>query len=154
MFASFSDPGAQEKPYYSDYSPLRRSIHTVCTSYYMDLFITIIIFTNLLTMSMEYYNQPKVTMATPPVTCPGTTVTMTQRYRTATGRFCLCVLQYLEEILKYCNYVFTLVFVIEAILKLIAFGLRRFFKERYSHSHIPTVVELYNIEWSHSHINL
>lgn len=50
----------------------------------------------------------------------------------------LCVPQYLEEILKYCNYVFTLVFVIEAILKLIAFGLRRFFKERYSQSRMET----------------
>lgn len=50
----------------------------------------------------------------------------------------LCVLQYLEEILKYCNYVFTLVFVIEAILKLFAFGLRRFFKERYPQSRMET----------------
>lgn len=46
----------------------------------------------------------------------------------------LCVPQYFEEVLKYCNYVFTIIFVIEAILKLIAFGLRRFFKERYSGS--------------------
>ncbi|KAM7010209.1 voltage-dependent T-type calcium channel subunit alpha-1H-like [Tautogolabrus adspersus] len=97
---------AQEKPYYADYSPLRRSIHTVCTSSYMDLFITIIIFTNLLTMSMEHYNQP----------------------------------QYLEEILKYCNYVFTVVFVIEAILKLIAFGLRRFFKERWNQLDLAIVL--------------
>ncbi|KAG7237085.1 hypothetical protein INR49_032831 [Caranx melampygus] len=97
---------AQEKPYYADYSPLRRSIHTVCTSHYLDLFITIIIFTNLLTMSMEHYNQP----------------------------------QYLEEILKYCNYVFTLVFVIEAILKLIAFGLRRFFKERWNQLDLAIVL--------------
>uniref|UniRef100_A0A8D2ZLD0 Ion transport domain-containing protein n=1 Tax=Scophthalmus maximus TaxID=52904 RepID=A0A8D2ZLD0_SCOMX len=97
---------AQEKPYYSDYSPLRRSIHTVCTSHYMDLFITIIIFTNLLTMSMEHYNQP----------------------------------QYLNEILKYCNYVFTVVFVIEAILKLIAFGLRRFFKERWNQLDLAIVL--------------
>uniref|UniRef100_A0A7N8XZ01 Voltage-dependent T-type calcium channel subunit alpha-1G-like n=1 Tax=Mastacembelus armatus TaxID=205130 RepID=A0A7N8XZ01_9TELE len=97
---------AQEKPYYADYSPLRRSIHTVCTSQYLDLFITIIIFTNLLTMSMEHYNQP----------------------------------QYLEEILKYCNYVFTLVFVIEAILKLIAFGLRRFFKERWNQLDLAIVL--------------
>uniref|UniRef100_A0A3Q3Q260 Ion transport domain-containing protein n=1 Tax=Monopterus albus TaxID=43700 RepID=A0A3Q3Q260_MONAL len=98
--------GAQEKPYYADYSPLRRSIHTVCTSQYLDLFITIIIFTNLLTMSMEHYNQPK----------------------------------YLEEILKYCNYVFTVVFVIEAILKLIAFGLRRFFKERWNQLDLAIVL--------------
>ncbi|MED6281276.1 Voltage-dependent T-type calcium channel subunit alpha-1H, partial [Characodon lateralis] len=97
---------ALEKPYFSDYSPLRRSIHTVCTSHYLDLFITIIIFTNLLTMSMEHYNQP----------------------------------QYLEEILKYCNYVFTLVFVIEAILKLIAFGLRRFFKERWNQLDLAIVL--------------
>ncbi|KAM7394509.1 hypothetical protein PAMP_021307 [Pampus punctatissimus] len=97
---------AQEKPYYADYSPLRRSIHTVCTSHYLDLFITIIIFTNLLTMSMEHYNQP----------------------------------QYLVEILKYCNYVFTVVFVIEAILKLIAFGLRRFFKERWNQLDLAIVL--------------
>lgn len=50
--------------------------------------------------------------------------------RYSTVQYSVCVLQYLEEILKYCNYVFTLVFVIEAILKLIAFGLQRFFKER------------------------
>ncbi|XP_035038606.2 voltage-dependent T-type calcium channel subunit alpha-1I isoform X1 [Hippoglossus stenolepis] len=97
---------AQEKPYYSDYSPLRRSIHTVCTSHYLDLFITIIIFTNLITMSMEHYNQPK----------------------------------YFEEILKYCNYVFTVVFVIETILKLIAFGLRRFFKERWNQLDLAIVL--------------
>ncbi|XP_074485718.1 voltage-dependent T-type calcium channel subunit alpha-1H-like [Sebastes fasciatus] len=97
---------AQEKPYYADYSPLRRSIHTVCTSHYLDLFITIIIFTNLITMSMEHYNQP----------------------------------QYFEEILKYCNYVFTVVFVIESILKLIAFGLRRFFKERWNQLDLAIVL--------------
>ncbi|KAM6940369.1 voltage-dependent T-type calcium channel subunit alpha-1H-like [Xenentodon cancila] len=97
---------ALEKPYYADYSPLRRSIHTLCTSHYLDLFITVIIFTNLLTMSMEHYNQPR----------------------------------YLDEILKYCNYVFTLVFVIEAILKLIAFGLRRFFKERWNQLDLAIVL--------------
>ncbi|XP_061626565.1 voltage-dependent T-type calcium channel subunit alpha-1H-like isoform X2 [Phyllopteryx taeniolatus] len=97
---------ALEKPYYADYSPLRRSIHSVCTSHYLDLFITIIILTNLLTMSMEHYNQP----------------------------------QYLVEILKYCNYIFTVVFVIEAILKLIAFGLRRFFKERWNQLDLAIVL--------------
>ncbi|KAM8841779.1 voltage-dependent T-type calcium channel subunit alpha-1H-like [Synchiropus picturatus] len=97
---------AQEKPYYADYSPLRRSLHTLCTSQYLDLFITIIILMNLLTMSMEHYNQP----------------------------------QYLVEILKYCNYVFTLVFVIEAVLKLVAFGLRRFFKERWNQLDLAIVL--------------
>ncbi|MEQ2181928.1 Voltage-dependent T-type calcium channel subunit alpha-1H, partial [Goodea atripinnis] len=47
---------------------------------------------------------------------------------------------YLEEILKYCNYVFTVVFVIEAILKLIAFGLRRFFKERWNQLDLAIVL--------------
>ncbi len=40
--------------------------------------------------------------------------------------------QSLEITLKYCNYFFTSTFVLESILKLIAFGFRRFFKERYS----------------------
>ncbi|KAG7255491.1 hypothetical protein CRUP_025396, partial [Coryphaenoides rupestris] len=35
----------------------------------------------------------------------------------------------LETALKYCNYVFTSTFVIEATLKLVAFGFRRFFKD-------------------------
>uniref|UniRef100_A0A3P8RS47 Ion transport domain-containing protein n=1 Tax=Amphiprion percula TaxID=161767 RepID=A0A3P8RS47_AMPPE len=48
--------------------------------------------------------------------------------------------QYLEEILKYCNYVFTVVFVIEAILKLVAFGLRRFFKERWNQLDLAIVL--------------
>ncbi|KAM3863913.1 voltage-dependent T-type calcium channel subunit alpha-1H [Diretmus argenteus] len=89
---------AQQRPYYADYSPLRLSIHTLCTSYYLDLFITIIICINVCTMSIEHYNQP----------------------------------QYLEEVLKYCNYVFTCIFVIEALLKLVAFGIHRFFKDRWN----------------------
>ncbi|XP_056143611.1 voltage-dependent T-type calcium channel subunit alpha-1H [Lampris incognitus] len=89
---------AQQRPYYADYSPVRLSIHTLCTSHYLDLFITIIICINVVTMSMEHYNQP----------------------------------QYLEEVLKYCNYVFTVIFVIEALLKLVAFGLHRFFKDRWN----------------------
>uniref|UniRef100_A0A667IQD0 Calcium voltage-gated channel subunit alpha1 H n=1 Tax=Lynx canadensis TaxID=61383 RepID=A0A667IQD0_LYNCA len=87
---------AQRRPYYADYSPTRRSIHSLCTSHYLDLFITFIIGVNVITMSMEHYNQPKS----------------------------------LDEALKYCNYVFTIVFVFEAVLKLVAFGFRRFFKDR------------------------
>lgn len=44
--------------------------------------------------------------------------------------FCLLP-QSLDEALKYCNYVFTIVFVIEAVLKLVAFGFRRFLKDRW-----------------------
>lgn len=51
---------AQRRPYYADYSPARRYIHSLCTSHYLDLFITFIIGVNVITMSMEHYNQPKV----------------------------------------------------------------------------------------------
>lgn len=43
--------------------------------------------------------------------------------------------QSLETGLKYCNYFFTSTFVIEASLKLVAFGFRRFFKDRYNMGH-------------------
>lgn len=55
---------AQRRPYYADYSPTRRSIHSLCTSHYLDLFITFIIGLNVITMSMEHYNQPKVGLST------------------------------------------------------------------------------------------
>ncbi|KAI5090253.1 voltage-dependent T-type calcium channel subunit alpha-1H-like [Silurus meridionalis] len=97
---------ALQRPYYADYSPARLYIHTLCTNHYLDLFITIIIGINVLTMSMEHYNQPK----------------------------------YLEESLKYCNYVFTLVFVIESVLKLVAFGFRRFFKDRWNQLDLAIVL--------------
>uniref|UniRef100_A0A8C4SBJ3 Voltage-dependent T-type calcium channel subunit alpha-1H n=1 Tax=Erpetoichthys calabaricus TaxID=27687 RepID=A0A8C4SBJ3_ERPCA len=99
-------PEAQRRPYFADYSPARLYIHTLCTSQYLDLFITFIIGINVVTMSMEHYNQP----------------------------------QSLEEALKYCNYVFTMVFVIEAVLKLVAFGLRRFFKDRWNQLDLAIVL--------------
>ncbi|GAA6099121.1 voltage-dependent T-type calcium channel subunit alpha-1H isoform X2 [Tachysurus ichikawai] len=89
---------AQQRPYYADYSPARLYIHTLCTNHYLDLFITFIICINVVTMSIEHYNQP----------------------------------MYLEEALKYCNYVFTVFFILEALLKLVAFGFRRFFKDRWN----------------------
>uniref|UniRef100_A0A8C9BNY1 Calcium voltage-gated channel subunit alpha1 H n=1 Tax=Phocoena sinus TaxID=42100 RepID=A0A8C9BNY1_PHOSS len=97
---------AQRRPYYADYSPTRRSIHSLCTSHYLDLFITFIIGVNVITMSMEHYNQPKS----------------------------------LDEALKYCNYVFTIVFVFEALLKLVAFGFRRFFKDRWNQLDLAIVL--------------
>ncbi|XP_073755852.1 voltage-dependent T-type calcium channel subunit alpha-1H isoform X1 [Callorhinus ursinus] len=97
---------AQRRPYYADYSPTRRSIHSLCTSHYLDLFITFIIGVNVITMSMEHYNQPKS----------------------------------LDEALKYCNYVFTIVFVFEAMLKLVAFGFRRFFKDRWNQLDLAIVL--------------
>lgn len=55
-------PEAKQRPYYADYSPLRLSIHALCTSHYLDLFITIIICINVFTMSIEHYNQPQVSL--------------------------------------------------------------------------------------------
>ncbi|XP_073916569.1 voltage-dependent T-type calcium channel subunit alpha-1H [Castor canadensis] len=104
--STFPSPEAQRRPYYADYSHTRRSIHSLCTSHYLDLFITFIIGLNVITMSMEHYNQPKS----------------------------------LDEALKYCNYVFTIVFVFEAALKLVAFGFRRFFKDRWNQLDLAIVL--------------
>uniref|UniRef100_A0A3Q4GI03 Calcium voltage-gated channel subunit alpha1 Ia n=1 Tax=Neolamprologus brichardi TaxID=32507 RepID=A0A3Q4GI03_NEOBR len=86
---------AQKLPYYASYGNMRLMIHTLCTNHYLDLIITFIICINVITMSLEHYNQPHS----------------------------------LDLALKYCNYFFTSMFVLEAVLKLIAFGVRRFFKD-------------------------
>ncbi|XP_012590572.1 PREDICTED: voltage-dependent T-type calcium channel subunit alpha-1I [Condylura cristata] len=79
---------------------------SMCTSHYLDIFITFIICLNVVTMSLEHYNQPTS----------------------------------LETALKYCNYMFTTVFVLEAVLKLVAFGLRRFFKDRWNQLDLAIVL--------------
>ncbi|XP_061883383.1 voltage-dependent T-type calcium channel subunit alpha-1I-like [Entelurus aequoreus] len=48
--------------------------------------------------------------------------------------------QSLETALKYCNYFFTSTFVIEATLKLVAFGFRRFFKDRWNQLDLAIVL--------------
>ncbi|XP_034543706.1 voltage-dependent T-type calcium channel subunit alpha-1I [Notolabrus celidotus] len=48
--------------------------------------------------------------------------------------------QSLETGLKYCNYFFTSTFVIEATLKLVAFGFRRFFKDRWNQLDLAIVL--------------
>ncbi|XP_054459664.1 voltage-dependent T-type calcium channel subunit alpha-1I-like [Anoplopoma fimbria] len=48
--------------------------------------------------------------------------------------------QSLETGLKYCNYFFTSTFVIEASLKLVAFGFRRFFKDRWNQLDLAIVL--------------
>nr|XP_030711764.1 voltage-dependent T-type calcium channel subunit alpha-1I [Globicephala melas] len=97
---------AQRLPYYATYCPTRLLIHSMCTSHYLDIFITCIICLNVVTMSLEHYNQPTS----------------------------------LETALKYCNYMFTTVFVLEAVLKLVAFGLRRFFKDRWNQLDLAIVL--------------
>lgn len=56
--------------------------------------------------------------------------------------------QSLDEALKYCNYVFTIVFVFEAALKLVAFGFRRFFKDRCVILDTGQVVAAGGLEWA------
>lgn len=53
-------PEAQCKPYYSDYPRFRLLVHHLCTSHYLDLFITGVIGLNVVTMAMEHYQQPQV----------------------------------------------------------------------------------------------
>ncbi|XP_037834582.1 voltage-dependent T-type calcium channel subunit alpha-1I isoform X3 [Kryptolebias marmoratus] len=97
---------AQKLPYYSSYGNMRLMIHTLCTNHYLDLIITFIICINVITMSLEHYNQPHS----------------------------------LDLALKYCNYFFTSMFVLEAVLKLIAFGFRRFFKDRWNQLDLAIVL--------------
>ncbi|XP_030019172.1 voltage-dependent T-type calcium channel subunit alpha-1G-like [Sphaeramia orbicularis] len=78
----------------------------MCTSHYLDLFITIVIGLNVITMSMEHYQQPKE----------------------------------LDEALKICNYIFTLIFVLESVFKLVAFGFRRFFKDKWNQLDLAIVL--------------
>ncbi|XP_053191097.1 voltage-dependent T-type calcium channel subunit alpha-1H-like [Scomber japonicus] len=54
-----AEPESVPVPYYEHYSPLRRSIHTVCTSSFLDLFMTVIIILSVLIMAFEHYNQPE-----------------------------------------------------------------------------------------------
>uniref|UniRef100_A0A3B4X253 Calcium voltage-gated channel subunit alpha1 Ia n=1 Tax=Seriola lalandi dorsalis TaxID=1841481 RepID=A0A3B4X253_SERLL len=97
---------AQKLPYYSSYGHMRLMIHTLCTNHYLDLIITFIICINVITMSLEHYNQPHS----------------------------------LDLALKYCNYFFTSTFVLESVLKLIAFGVRRFFKDRWNQLDLAIVL--------------
>nr|XP_004655660.1 voltage-dependent T-type calcium channel subunit alpha-1G isoform X7 [Jaculus jaculus] len=97
---------AQCKPYYSDYSRFRLLVHHLCTSHYLDLFITGVIGLNVVTMAMEHYQQPQV----------------------------------LDEALKICNYIFTVIFVLESVFKLVAFGFRRFFQDRWNQLDLAIVL--------------
>ncbi|XP_061472005.1 voltage-dependent T-type calcium channel subunit alpha-1G [Rhineura floridana] len=99
-------PEAQCKPYYSDYSRFRLLIHQMCTTHYLDLFITGVIGLNVITMAMEHYQQPEV----------------------------------LDEALKICNYIFTVIFVMESVFKLTAFGFRRFFQDRWNQLDLAIVL--------------
>uniref|UniRef100_A0AAQ5YGL0 Ion transport domain-containing protein n=1 Tax=Amphiprion ocellaris TaxID=80972 RepID=A0AAQ5YGL0_AMPOC len=88
----------EEIPYYTHYSPIRRDIHTLCTSKALDLFITFAIIASVLVMAAEHHNQP----------------------------------EYVQRLTEYSQYVFTLILIIEVLLKLVAFGVIRFLKNRWN----------------------
>ncbi|KAF2984735.1 hypothetical protein EK904_002301 [Melospiza melodia maxima] len=48
--------------------------------------------------------------------------------------------QVLDEALKICNYIFTVIFVMESVFKLIAFGFRRFFQDRWNQLDLAIVL--------------
>lgn len=60
FFFAFFTTEAQKMPYYASYGHMRLMIHTLCTNHYLDLIITFIIAINVITMSLEHYNQPHV----------------------------------------------------------------------------------------------
>eukprot|EP00073_Rattus_norvegicus_P050310 XP_017452679.1 PREDICTED: voltage-dependent T-type calcium channel subunit alpha-1G isoform X19 [Rattus norvegicus] len=98
---------AQCKPYYSDYSRFRLLVHHLCTSHYLDLFITGVIGLNVVTMAMEHYQQPQI----------------------------------LDEALKICNYIFTVIFCpLSQFSNLWAFGFRRFFQDRWNQLDLAIVL--------------
>ena len=52
----------REPPYYINYSPSRMMIHNTVTSKYFDLAIAGVIGLNVVTMAMEFYMMPPVTI--------------------------------------------------------------------------------------------
>lgn len=51
-----------EPPYYTNYSRSRLFVHNVVTSKYFDLAIAAVIGLNVITMAMEFYMMPKVSI--------------------------------------------------------------------------------------------
>ncbi|XP_034737220.1 voltage-dependent T-type calcium channel subunit alpha-1I-like isoform X1 [Etheostoma cragini] len=97
---------SEEIPYYTDYSPIRRSIHTFCTSNVLDLFMAAVIFLSVMMMTIQHYDQPL----------------------------------YVEKITDYSYYVFTIILIIEVMLKLVAFGILRFIQSRWNLLDIAVVL--------------
>lgn len=69
-----------EPPYYRDYSSARLLVHSVVTSKYFDLAIAAVIGLNVVTMALEFYMMPKVSLT------PVGTTTTTARLWSLTGQ--------------------------------------------------------------------
>ncbi|XP_063733054.1 voltage-dependent T-type calcium channel subunit alpha-1I-like [Eleginops maclovinus] len=88
----------QQPPYYTKFSPMRRSIHTLCTSDFLDVFMVFVILISVFIMAFQHYKQPL----------------------------------YIERLTEYSYYAFTLILIIEVLLKLWVFGLRRFLRNSWN----------------------
>ena len=52
-----------QTPYYIHYSPPRMMVHKMVTSKYFDLAISAVIGLNVITMAMEFYMMPRVSIS-------------------------------------------------------------------------------------------
>ncbi|KAI4819262.1 hypothetical protein KUCAC02_004515 [Chaenocephalus aceratus] len=95
-----------QPPYYTYYSPMRRSIHTLCSSDFLDVFMAAIILISVLIMALQHYKQPL----------------------------------YIELLTEYSYYAFTLLLIIEILLKILAFGIRRFLRNSWNHLDVAVVL--------------
>ncbi|KAJ4945658.1 hypothetical protein JOQ06_023339 [Pogonophryne albipinna] len=95
-----------QPPYYTYYSPMRRSIHTLCTSDFLDVFMAAVILISVLIMALQHYKQPL----------------------------------YIELLTEYSYYAFTLLLIIEVLLKILAFGIRRFLRNSWNHLDVAVVL--------------
>ncbi|KAI9539102.1 hypothetical protein NQZ68_009179 [Dissostichus eleginoides] len=95
-----------QPPYYTYYSPMRRSIHTLCTSDFLDVFMATVILISVLIMAFQHYKQPI----------------------------------YIERLTEYSYYAFTLLLIIEVLLKIVAFGIRRFLRNSWNHLDVAVVL--------------
>ncbi|XP_074524806.1 voltage-dependent T-type calcium channel subunit alpha-1H-like [Halichoeres trimaculatus] len=82
----------EDTQYFSNYPWLRRRIHTLCTSRFMELFTANVVFVSTIFMGLEHYNQP----------------------------------HYVGLIVQCSFGVFTVILIIEVLLRLVAFGVLRF----------------------------
>lgn len=107
----------REPPYFIGYGTLRLFVHKVVTGKYFDLIIAAVIGLNVVTMSLEHYMMPIVSQKL-----------LIQSLINFVSNVC----QELERALKLCNFVFTAVFVLEAMMKALALGVKRYLKDKWN----------------------
>ena len=123
----------RKPPYYTYYSKTRLFVHKLVTGKYFDVAISGVIGLNVITMSLEYYQMPQVSESQKSIFL---------------NQLLICLLicnhkslpQELINTLKLFNFVFTSVFIVEAIFKVYALGLRRYFKDSWNQLDVLIVI--------------